>query len=120
MSFVQAVSSGFANYFNFRGRALRSEYWYFVLFLFVAGLAVAAADLVVFGSKQQGLLSAIFSLAVFIPSLSVGVRRLHDTGRSGWFLLVVFIPLIGFILLIYWACQPSKPEANEYGSPTPV
>jgi uncharacterized membrane protein YhaH (DUF805 family) len=117
MGFTQAISSGFANYFNFKTRSSRSAYWYFVLFLAIVGLVTAIIDIGVFGASNIGPLNTIFTLATLIPSIAVSVRRLHDIGRSGWFLLLAFIPLIGIIILIYWACQPSAPQPNQFGSP---
>jgi uncharacterized membrane protein YhaH (DUF805 family) len=117
MGFGQAISSAFANYFNFRSRASRSEYWYFALFLLIAGVATFLVDLSIVGPRDIGPVNAIFTLGTIIPSLAMSVRRLHDIGRSGWFLLLGIIPLIGIIILIYWACQPSDPQQNAYGPP---
>lgn len=117
MSFSQAVSSAFSNYINFQGRARRSEYWYFALFLFVVSIVTFFIDVAIVGLERLGPVNTIFSLATIVPSLAVSVRRLHDIGRSGWFLLLILIPLIGIIVLIYWACQPSDPQANQYGPP---
>ena len=119
MGFGESISAGFANYFNFRTRATRSEYWYFILFLFIVSFALAIVEYVVSGPDAKFLLSSLFSLATFIPSLSVFVRRLHDIGRSGWWFFLGVIPLIGIIVLIYWLCQPSTPGPNEYG-PAPA
>jgi uncharacterized membrane protein YhaH (DUF805 family) len=119
MGFGQAISSAFANYFNFKSRAARSEYWYYALFLLIAGLATLLIDFAIFGPRDIGPVNAIFTLATIFPSLAVSVRRLHDIGRSGWFLLLAIIPLIGLIILIYWACQPSDPQPNKYG-PAPA
>lgn len=109
------------NYANFEGRARRSEYWYYVLFygiLYIALYAIAIAglamDIPVLGMIGGGL-AMIFGLANLIPNLAVGVRRLHDTGKSGWMLLVGFIPLIGAILLIVWLASDSTPGSNQYG-----
>jgi uncharacterized membrane protein YhaH (DUF805 family) len=117
MGFGQAVSSVFANYFNFKSRASRSEYWYYALFLLIAGLATLLIDFAILGPVDIGPVNVIFTLATMIPSLAVSVRRLHDIGRSGWFVLLGIIPLIGIILLIYWWCQPSDPQPNKYGAP---
>ena len=115
MGFGQAISAGFANYFNFKSRASRSEYWYFILFLVIVTIVLWIVDIAINGPNEVFLLNSIFSLATFIPSLSALVRRLHDIGRSGWYLLLGLIPLVGIIILIYWACQPSTPQQNEYG-----
>jgi|SRR3954449_4327193 len=120
MGFGQAISACFTNYFDFKTRASRSEYWYFALFMVIAGVASAIIDLIVFGAKENiGPINGVFSLATIIPSISVSVRRLHDIGRTGWFLLLGLIPIVGWIVLIYWACQPSTPAPNQYG-PSPA
>jgi uncharacterized membrane protein YhaH (DUF805 family) len=115
MGFGQAIAAGFNNYFDFSGRARRSAYWYFVLFLFIVGLVTALLDIVLFAAKDIGPLNGVFSLATIVPSISVSVRRLHDIGRSGWWVLLALIPIIGWIIMIYWACQPSALQQNEYG-----
>ena len=99
-------------YADFSGRARRREYWMFVLINFLIGCALG-----VIGALVHGLvfLSWVYSLAVLVPSIAVSVRRLHDTGRSGWWLLIGLIPLIGALILLYWFCQPSAQGANEYG-----
>lgn len=115
MNFTQAISSGFSNYVNFAGRAIRSEYWYWVLFMIVASIVTSIID-VVLGIR---LFEPIFSLAVLLPSIAVGVRRLHDLDRSGWWLLLGLIPLIGAIVLIVWYCSRGSVGANRFG-PDPL
>ncbi len=114
MSFADAVRSVLSKYVTFSGRARRSEYWWFVLFTaivyIVAGIIDAAA-----GTQVIGLL---VGLALLLPSLAVGVRRLHDTGRSGWWILIALIPLIGAIVLLVFSVQDSQPGSNNYG-PSP-
>jgi uncharacterized membrane protein YhaH (DUF805 family) len=104
MGFVQSVSTALSNYVNFSGRSARSEYWYFVLFLFVVSIVASLIDLAMgfvdAGSAGIGPLSIIFTLATILPGLSVSVRRLHDNGRSGWWVLISFVPIIGVIVLI--------------------
>jgi len=115
MNFTQAVSSGFSNYVNFAGRATRSEYWYWVLFVIVASIVASITD-VVLGIR---LFKPIFGLAVLLPSIAVGIRRLHDLDRCGWWLLLNFIPLIGAIVLIVWFCSRGTVGANRFG-PDPL
>jgi uncharacterized membrane protein YhaH (DUF805 family) len=115
MNFTQAISSGFSNYVNFAGRAIRSEYWYWVLFVFVASIVARIIDAAI----GINLFNPIFGLAVLLPSIAVGVRRLHDIDRSGWWLLLDFIPLIGWIILIVWFCSRGTPGANRFG-PDPL
>jgi uncharacterized membrane protein YhaH (DUF805 family) len=105
-------------YAVFEGRARRKEYWYFVLFntLIVIGLGVLDALFFQTSPDQKvGVLVWIYWLAVFIPSVAVQVRRLHDTGRSGWWLLLYAIPLIGPIVLIVFFCTDSDAGTNQYG-----
>lgn len=100
-------------YVVFSGRAQRAEYWYFVLFSILASIALSIVSNVV--GDNGNTLGLLYSLAVFLPSLAVLVRRLHDTGRSGWMALLMFIPLIGGIWLLVLMCFDSKPGDNKYG-----
>ena len=103
-------------YAEFKGRARRSEYWYFTLFNFVISLVLGFIDgWLGLGSEFIGLLGGLYSLGIIIPSIAVSVRRLHDTGRSGWWLLIGLIPLIGAIVLIVFFVQDSQAGSNEYG-----
>jgi len=105
-------------YVVFSGRARRKEYWYFVLFniLISIGLSfIDAATGTVNAETGYGLLSSIYSLAVLIPSLAVLMRRLHDTDRSGWWILIGLIPVIGWIVLLVFLVQDSHPGQNQYG-----
>ena len=104
MTFGESISTCFSKYATFDGRAARSEYWWFVLFTFLASL--------ILGMISETL-SGVFSLAVLLPSLAVGARRLHDTDRSGWFLLLWLLPIIGWIVLLFFAAQESK-EPNRF------
>lgn len=96
MNFGEAIKSVFSNYANFRGRARRSEYWYFVLFNILVSLVLSGLTLI---SPKLSILNSIYSLAVFIPGLAVAVRRLHDIGKSGWNYLIVLIPAIVLVIL---------------------
>jgi len=101
-------------YADFSGRARRSEYWYFFLFylLIYVGLIILSKMLGTVGL----ILTLLFLLAMIVPSLAVGVRRLHDTDRSGWWLLISLVPLIGAIIMIVFAVQDSQPGENRFGS----
>ena len=106
------------HYADFTGRARRSEYWYFVLFNFIVSILIGLSLGGIAGRLNVPALVYLvhlWSLAVFIPSLAVSVRRLHDIGRSGWWLLLSLIPLVGAIILIIWHCTDSQPGANQYG-----
>lgn len=116
MSFVEAVVTVFANYANFKGRAVRSEYWYFVVFTTLAIGAVLVIDLGILQFKGNGPAYFIYALATFLPGLAVSVRRLHDTGRSGWYLLLT-LTVIGSIPLLIWMCRKGDPAENAYGPP---
>lgn len=104
-------------YGDFTGRATRNEYWYFVLFNFLISLGLGIIDNILgFASNTGvGLLGGIYGLAVLIPSLAVAVRRLHDTGRSGWWLLISLIPFAGVIVLIIFLASESQNGKNQYG-----
>lgn len=109
MNFQDAITSVFRNYANFKGRAARSEYWWFALF----SLIVSAIMSVVDGS---GTLSAVWSLLVLLPSLAVGARRLHDIDRSGWWLLIGLIPLLGLLVLIWFFATRGNAGTNRFGN----
>ena len=98
-------------YAVFSGRARRKEYWYFVLFTFLIGVALGFVDM-------TGVLGNVYTLAVLIPSITVDVRRLHDTDHSGWWLWIVLVPLIGAIVLLVFLVSDSHPGQNRYG-PSP-
>jgi uncharacterized membrane protein YhaH (DUF805 family) len=123
MDFVSAVKKVLQeNYMNFEGRASRSEYWWFLLFVILAEVAIAILAGVLggilgdAGTEFGMLLYAVFGLAVILPALGVTVRRLHDTDRSGWFIFIGLVPVIGPILLIVWYCTSGTPGANRFGA----
>lgn len=106
-------------YAVFTGRARRAEYWYFVLFNFIASIVLGFIDGMTGTISQAtglGLLATIYLLAVLLPAIGVSIRRLHDTDRSGWWLLLAFIPFIGAIVLIVFFAQDGKAGANQYGA----
>ncbi len=104
-------------YALFTGRAGRAEYWWFVLANFIVLLILGALGRV---SVIFNVLYALYSLALIVPSIAVGIRRLHDTGRSGWWLLILLVPLVGFIVLIVFLATQGNPGANQYGPPPPT
>ncbi len=107
------------NYAVFTGRARRNEYWYFVLFNILISFALTAIDYMVgtFNAETgSGLLSSLYGLAVLLPGIAVSVRRLHDTERSGWWFLLVFLPCIGPFILLYFFLQDGTAGPNEFGS----
>jgi uncharacterized membrane protein YhaH (DUF805 family) len=111
--FVKALK----HYADFSGRSRRKDYWMFFLFLFIFGIASAILDNI-FGMAfwiGYGPIYMLFTLAMFIPHLAAGVRRLHDIGKSGWMLLVVLIPFIGIIWLIILLATEGNKGENQYG-----
>jgi len=117
MSFQEAIQSGFSNYANFRGRAGRSEFWWFQLFLVLGGIVAALLDLLANSNMLGGSpLATLFWLATIVPDLAVTVRRLHDTESSGWWILLALIPLIGMVVLIVWWCQEGSKGYNRFGA----
>lgn len=115
MNFGEAITSGFRNYATFSGRAVRSEYWYWVLFTLILGAVAGILDSAIFPDSEVSPLNAIAGLIVLLPSIAIGVRRLHDIDRTGWWYLICFT-IIGVIVLIYWACQPGTPGPNRFGT----
>ncbi len=126
MTFTDSIKTCFSKYATFSGRASRPEYWWFVVFFIVADLLLATLDSVLFGtvvttsnsfeaSTNTPILSGLFGLAMFLPTISVTVRRLHDGGRSGWWYWIALIPLVGFIVLIVWLASAGERVANRYG-----
>ena len=125
----QTKSIGFADairicvkekYAHFEGRATRSEFWYFYLFTLIISVPSDMAMIFrSFGLEVAAMISGglyiIFCLAFFLPQLGVTIRRLHDTGKSGWYWLIVFIPIAGIFIFIAQLIKPSSPEDNKYG-----
>ncbi|MFK7862100.1 MAG: DUF805 domain-containing protein [Granulosicoccus sp.] len=114
MTFSESIKHVLSNYAKFEGRAARSEFWWFALFSFLVQIVASILDATVGGVGIFGLLA---SLALLIPSLSVGARRLHDTNRSGWWLLISLVPLIGFLVLLVFFILRGTDESNRFGDP---
>ena len=143
-NFIDAIKLGFQNYFKFKGRSTRSEYWWWVLFIVLAGIPLTLIDRGLSPydyDNQNGVLSGLFELATLIPSLSLGVRRLHDINKSGWwllmwlsslliipiillvvmgiwlwFILLLIIPMtVPMIILLVWAAKRGETNTNKYG-----
>lgn len=137
MGFSEAVRTVFSKYATFSGRAGREEFWWFALFNVLGSAVADTLDRAFFGTRMMwrgydgmmwgwhyqmmtpSVLGGIFSLVVLMPSLAVGARRLHDVGLSGWWLLLVFLPVIGWIILLVWTVQRGEKGANAYG-PDPL
>src|SRR5438105_1179695 len=127
MSFGQAVASYFQNYVNFHGRAPRSAYWWVFLFNVIVAVITSILDqsLGIAYTMQgpagpislgYGPIYSIYVLAILLPSLALSVRRLHDRDKSGWWFLLVFIPIVGAIILLIWFALPGTPGDNRFGT----
>ena len=118
MGFGQAISYNLNNMTNFDGRAARPEFWWWVLAVYIVNFLISFVT--GFGRGEfgfLGLIGLVISLILFIATLAVGARRLHDTGKSGWLQLLLLIPCVGIIVLIIFWVQPSAPGDNVYGAP---
>lgn len=126
MTFAEAIKTNFSKYVTFSGRAPRSEFWWWALFTFIGNLIFGAIDMALFGTTitEPGSFSmethfspfaGIFSLVILLPSISVAVRRLHDTDRTGWWWWLLLIPIIGIIVLIIWWATQGTRGPNRYG-----
>jgi uncharacterized membrane protein YhaH (DUF805 family) len=107
------VASVFLRVTDYRGRSDRPEYWYFFLFTILVYIIVAFVDELVM--RADGNVAALFFFLLLIPSIPVTVRRLHDIGRSGWWVLIGLIPVLGALVLLYWTILPGNDGANAYG-----
>ncbi len=127
---MDAVKTCFNKYVTFSGRAQRSELWWFVVFLIIGSAVTGWVDTAIFGQNVMmvgdmgfayttGVLGTIFSLATLLPSIAVDVRRLHDLDKSGWWLLIGLIPMIGWIILIVWFASKGTSGDNRFG-PDPL
>ena len=119
MGFFEAIGSVFNNYFSFSGRALRSEYWYFMLFSWLVFILAAILDETLFYSSNTdfyGTVELAATVVLFIPSLAVTSRRLHDSGKSGWWQLI-WLTIIGIPFLLYWLIRKGDPSKNRFGMP---
>lgn len=124
MDMQTAVRTVLSKYATFAGRATRPEYWWWFLatiILFVAlglldgGVVAPMMGYPLFGEEAAQPLSTVASLAILIPNLAVACRRLHDTDRSGWWLLISLIPILGALVLLYFLVQPSDEGENRFG-----
>lgn len=120
MEFKEAVSACFKKYATISGRARRSEFWWWVLFTFLITAAASVLDAVLgFSGPNGGPIGGLLALALLLPNICVAGRRLHDTNRSAWWLFIIFAPLIGFLILIYFYTQRGTVGDNRFG-PDPV
>ena len=109
------------NYAGFSGRSRRREYWFFSLFSLLMTLALSLLDLIIYNLSSEtilGMFTGAYGLGVIMPTLAVAIRRLHDTGKSGWWILINFFPAIGNLIFIFFLLLDSEPGENQYG-PSP-
>ena len=114
MSFADAIRSCFSQYVGFSGRARRSEYWYWTLFAVIVGVVAG----IISNAAHTQIISYVASLALFLPGLAVAARRLHDTNRTAWWLLIALVPFVGGVVLLVFMVMDSTPGPNNYG-PSP-
>jgi uncharacterized membrane protein YhaH (DUF805 family) len=113
MTFTEAIKDGFDHYVKFDGRASRPAYWWWFLFAVLVAIAASLVDMAI----DAPVLRSLTGLALFLPGISVAIRRLHDTNRSGWWILIGLIPIIGWIVLLVFYLQQSDPTENRFGPP---
>jgi len=121
VAFKGAIKTGFAKYATFDGRAARSEFWFWALFTLLGALAANILDALLGLNFDNGAgpITALFNLGVLVPSLAVGARRLHDTDRSGWWQLLILLPVIGWIVVLIWFVLRGTLGGNRFG-PDPL
>ena len=121
MSFIESIKTCFQKYVIFNGRASRSEFWWFTLFICLVTILTIIADLLIFGEENLLMqpyavlnFTNIFNIFVVLPSFSVTFRRLHDVNKSGWWLLLYFT-LIGILVILYWNIKKGNEDENRFG-----
>jgi uncharacterized membrane protein YhaH (DUF805 family) len=118
MNFTQAIQAGFQKYVTFSGRAARSEYWYWTLFMFIASVVAGLIDFALFPFSGFSPIQTVVNLGLFLPALAISVRRLHDLDSVGWWLLLIFTG-IGILILVIWFCVRGTVGPNRFG-PDPL
>jgi uncharacterized membrane protein YhaH (DUF805 family) len=129
MTFIQAIPAVLSKYATFTGRAARPEFWWWVLFVFLVNIVTVFIDhyfiapelgIEVFTEETPQPLSMVVSLGLLLPGLAVSARRLHDINRSGWWMLIILIPIIGGLVLLWWCLKEGDEGENEFGPPPEV
>ena len=115
MLWLNYYFDAFRNYLNFFGRATRKEYWIFTLFYYIFYFAIFIVLGQVLSGMMVSAISIIYILVSFLPVLAISIRRLHDIGKSGWWLLLILLPIIGWIILFIFSVMPSEPGVNRHG-----
>ena len=113
-TFMGALKDGFARYVDFKTRSTRPQFWWWFLWSIIFGIVSSTIDLSI-GAGDSGPVNSLVSLATLLPSLAVAVRRLHDIGRTGWWVLLMFIPIIGWIVLLLFYCTKTQDHPNQWG-----
>lgn len=113
--FGEAIQRAFNKYCCFSGRASRSEFWWWILFTIILSWVINGVFMLFTSLETTQIIAGIVNLIILLPTLGLWFRRLHDIGKSGWWWLLCFIPLIGIIILIVWFCKDSEPMDNQYG-----
>ena len=121
VSFPSAIKSGFQRYFDFSGRSTRAELWWWLLFTFSAGIILSIIDNIagLMYAPNYGIIGSLFNLVILIPGLAVMIRRLHDINRSARWILLGVVPVIQFVLLV-WYCKQGDEGENKYGANAPI
>ena len=121
MDFQTSVKTCFKKYADFSGRALRSEFWWFVLFSILGGIVTTIIDVMILGYsiESYGPVNIIFSVVLILPGIAVTARRLHDVNRSGWWQLIYFT-IIGILLILVWNITEGEKKKNIYGPPIKI
>lgn len=117
MSLLEAIKSGFTGFVRWRGRSSRSAYWWFFLFAMLASVVATVVDVAV---GANGAITGLVAVVLFLPALSVLVRRLHDTDRSGWWYWIGLVPFVGSIVLLVFLVSEGTAGPNRYGSASDV
>lgn len=120
--YVEAIKKGFKGYVVWNARSTRSEYWWWTLFVFIVSIAANILDAVLFSPDTFGLgpITIIITLALFLPGLSLLVRRLHDIDRTGWWYWIALIPIVGAIVLLVFVLLPSKMGPTRWNNRIPA
>lgn len=113
-TFVGALKDGFARYVDFKTRSTRPQYWWFTLWSVIFSIVTGIIDTSM-GMGDTGPFGLLVSLVLFLPSIAVAIRRLHDIGRTGWWMLMIFLPIIGWIVLLVFYCTKTQNEPNKWG-----
>ncbi len=118
MNIQTATRICFQKYADFTGRARRAEYWWFALAIFLISLVLTVVDVTLFEgvAEEIGVFATIFGLATMIPSFAVGARRLHDIGRTGWWQLLWLVPIVGWLVLLYFLVKRGDDGPNQFGN----